>query len=366
MNKLIDGKTGFNNANLRYANDRVVMRYIFMHGRLSKAELTRLTNLSARTIQLICERLIDQDMVQQHPLEKGKVGQPVTPLSLNPDGAYGIGIKIGRRRLTVQSCNLGFTMADRLDKTYDHITDIDSVKTACDLYRQVRERIQDKNIVGTSIAVPKEYYHYADKIAYMLGEPVTIYPDIHAASMAENWLSNKGLTDYYYFMIGSYFSGCFLLGNEIYGNKYGNISCFEEILFKGQKLGDYASLLSLDKRLRENGGQAILANGLSGAEGLSLTNFSPQDKMIINDWQDKATDALAEVMMTSNYVLRLDSAVIETALPREIHQSFCAMIKQKQPSIAIYQGSVGASARSFGCAIAPLLNFFQPILTTKN
>ena len=30
---------------------------------------------------------------------RGKVGQPSVPLSLAPDGAYAIGIKVGRRRL---------------------------------------------------------------------------------------------------------------------------------------------------------------------------------------------------------------------------------------------------------------------------
>ena len=88
---------GSNQVGMRQFNERVVLQALRAHGATPKAELARLTGLTAQTIGLITARL-DEDglLVRQAPV-RGRVGQPSVPLGLNPDGAFSIGIKIGRR-----------------------------------------------------------------------------------------------------------------------------------------------------------------------------------------------------------------------------------------------------------------------------
>lgn len=82
---------------MRQFNERVVLQAIRLNGSLPKADLARLTGLTAQTIGLITTRLDeDQLIVKQSPV-RGRIGQPSVPLALNPDGAFAIGIKIGRR-----------------------------------------------------------------------------------------------------------------------------------------------------------------------------------------------------------------------------------------------------------------------------
>ena len=78
-----------------------MLQAIRLHGALPGAEIARLTRLTAQTISLITKRLLDDGLLLRGAPLRGKVGQPSVPLALNPDGAFSIGIKVGRRSLDV-------------------------------------------------------------------------------------------------------------------------------------------------------------------------------------------------------------------------------------------------------------------------
>src|SRR5580765_1839748 len=90
---------GSNHAGMRQFNERVVLQAIRLHGSVPKAEIARLTNLTAQTVQVIIARLEADGLVTKLEPVRGKVGQPSVPMALNPDGAFSIGIKIGRRSM---------------------------------------------------------------------------------------------------------------------------------------------------------------------------------------------------------------------------------------------------------------------------
>ena len=90
---------GSSQGGLRQYNERVVLQAIRLHGALPGAEIARLTGLTAQTVSMITKSLIDDGYLRKGAPVRGKVGQPSVPLSLAPDGAYAIGIKVGRRRL---------------------------------------------------------------------------------------------------------------------------------------------------------------------------------------------------------------------------------------------------------------------------
>ena len=92
---------GSNHVGMRQYNERVVLQAIRLHGELPKADLARLTRLSTQTISLIVNKLLDERLlVKREPL-RGRIGQPSVPIALNPDGAYSVGVEIGRRDMDV-------------------------------------------------------------------------------------------------------------------------------------------------------------------------------------------------------------------------------------------------------------------------
>jgi len=105
---------GSNQIGMRQFNERVVLQAIRMHGPLPKAHIARLTHLTAQTVQVIIARLEADDLVVRQAPVRGRIGQPSVPMALNPDGAFSIGIKIGRRSLDVLLLDFTAQVRERL------------------------------------------------------------------------------------------------------------------------------------------------------------------------------------------------------------------------------------------------------------
>src|SRR5207248_11297183 len=68
---------------------------------LAQLEIARLTGLSTQTTTAIINRLEAEGLLVAGEPQRGRIGQPSVPYTLNPDGAFGLGLMIGRR-----SCDL--------------------------------------------------------------------------------------------------------------------------------------------------------------------------------------------------------------------------------------------------------------------
>ena len=88
---------GSNQSGLRAHHERLVLSLIRLHKQLHKAELVRLSGLSMQTISIIVNQLTAEELLLKGQRQRGRVGQPSAPYSLNPEGALSFGLKIGRR-----------------------------------------------------------------------------------------------------------------------------------------------------------------------------------------------------------------------------------------------------------------------------
>ena len=88
---------GTNQSGMRAHNERLVFSLLRQHGSLAKSDIARMTKLSAQTVSVIMREL-EQDglLLREEPI-RGKIGQPSVPMSLDPEGAFFLGLKIGRR-----------------------------------------------------------------------------------------------------------------------------------------------------------------------------------------------------------------------------------------------------------------------------
>ena len=92
-----DLSRGTNQSGVRLYNERLVLSLVRRHGSLPKADIARMTGLSPQTISIIANQLEADGLLRREAVVRGRVGQPSVPYSLNPEGAYSIGLKIGRR-----------------------------------------------------------------------------------------------------------------------------------------------------------------------------------------------------------------------------------------------------------------------------
>src|SRR5512142_1528880 len=100
-NAVVRRTLGSNQVGMRQFNERVVLQAIRLNGALPKADVARLTRLSTQAASVIINGLLKNGLVVKQARVRGRIGQPSIPIALNPDGAFTVGVKVGRRSLDV-------------------------------------------------------------------------------------------------------------------------------------------------------------------------------------------------------------------------------------------------------------------------
>ena len=88
---------GTNQSGMRAHNERLVLSLVRQNGALAKSDIARITGLSAQTVSVIMRALEQEGLLQRGEPVRGRIGQPSVPMSLNAEGAFFVGLKVGRR-----------------------------------------------------------------------------------------------------------------------------------------------------------------------------------------------------------------------------------------------------------------------------
>jgi predicted NBD/HSP70 family sugar kinase len=96
--------TNLSGTNLERAGDynqRVVLQAIRIQGLITRAELAKITGLTAPAIANITKRLLQEDLIMGAGRLTGGRGQPAMKLAINPDGCVSVGVNLDRDHITV-------------------------------------------------------------------------------------------------------------------------------------------------------------------------------------------------------------------------------------------------------------------------
>ncbi|WMS40937.1 MarR family transcriptional regulator [Acuticoccus sp. MNP-M23] len=97
---------GLNQMSVRSHNERLVLDLLRREKTLSRFEIGQRTGLSAQTVSVLIRALLKDGLVSEEESSRGRVGPPTTPFSLNPDGAFALGVYVGVKVIDV--CVLDF------------------------------------------------------------------------------------------------------------------------------------------------------------------------------------------------------------------------------------------------------------------
>src|ERR1700730_15090465 len=92
-----------------------ILGLIHSRGALSRAELVKLTGLSAGLISAIMRRLITRELVIESGLEPSKLGRRRVAITLRPNIAYTVGVEIGTYFLRVVINDLAGNVCHKLE-----------------------------------------------------------------------------------------------------------------------------------------------------------------------------------------------------------------------------------------------------------
>jgi predicted NBD/HSP70 family sugar kinase len=396
---------GGNQGGLKEFNERLILHVIRRAGSIPSAEIARKTGLSVQSVSRIVNRLLhDQLIVKQNRRRvKGKVGQPSVPISLNPAGAYSVGVKIGRRSLDVLIVNFVGEILRQITERYAY-PDPDVVLPQVNANVAAALKFLDANqrerVVGIGVAAP---YGLGDwpqelsgppeilakwseidlrqKIADHQELPVWLEHDAKSACMADLLLQRDGsrFENYLYIFIGTIIGGATVLDGLVYRGPAGFAgaigpmpipSAFDPNKKKSKHLTvpllRCASRYLLDERLHELGFDSQLEVPLAGRP----KSFKPPRKVAkaIDDWITTTAAAIAVAIHCTISTFDFQGIVVDGALPEALVEeltnrvdahlnefSFTGLVRPR-----LVAGSLGNDARALGGAILPLYWSFAP------
>ena len=380
---------GSNHVGMRAFNERVVLQAIRLNGSLPKADLARLTRLTAQTIGLITTWLEEDELLIRHAPVRGRIGQPSVPLALNPDGAFSIGIKIGRRR--AEWLLVDFTGQVRQRQSLDY-----AFPDARTLLPAIGERLHAlqgglgplaARLVGVGVAAPFQLggwhkmlglsdaqaieWNQIDlraQVQAMTDAPVSFAKDTSAACVAE--LVNgcgRDLKSFLYLFVDTFVGGGLVINSHLHGGIHGNAGAVASLpcsLAQGtlppEQIISHASLWELEQR--------FIARGLEPSAAYDERALSARFRAETSAWVTEAANALAHCVVSGTAFLDIEAVVIDGSfcralLGRVIERTDEALQRYNWEGLwpaNVIAGNVGPDAGALGGALLPLHANFAP------
>jgi predicted NBD/HSP70 family sugar kinase len=383
---------GSSQGGLRQYNERVVLQAIRLNGALPGAEIARLTHLTAQTISLITKRLEGDGLLRKGAPQRGKVGQPSVPLSLNPDGAFAIGVKVGRRSLDVLLVDFVGAVRERWSIAY-RFPDPDVVlaeieRRLADIRRglgpDLHERVQGIGIaaplqmggwqqllgVEAGLASRWDRIDLAGAVAALTALPVELLKDTAAACVAE-LVAGRGrsLKSFLYVFVDTFIGGGLVIDSHLRAGHHGNAGAIGSMplgLSRPDQAGPPPQLLSRASLL--NLEQAFEAAGLDPTAAGDARAVMPPWAAVTQHWLRDSAAAIALTVNSAACLLDLDSVIVDGSFSREL---LGALLAELGPALDRYSwegvrrpvalpGTIGPDARAIGGALLPLYANFAP------
>ncbi|MFZ0602420.1 MAG: ROK family transcriptional regulator [Roseiarcus sp.] len=379
---------GANQAGVRLYNERLLLSLVRRFGPLSKIEVARLTGLSVQSTSATMNRLQSDGLLKREAPLRGRVGQPTIPMSIDPEGAYSFGLKIGRRGCDLVLIDFRGAIRQRAHRAYAFPTPamiVDFVRESLPLLANSLLAFQKRRIVGLGVATPFQLWNWESEIAAPPGAmnawrnfdvegeigaaspyPTTLCNDATAACAAEFFFGHCWrYRDFLYFFIGEFLGGGLVLDGALRPGRTGNAAALGSmpIMVKSDggvtpQLIACASLYQLARRLEAAGldGSSIWATPESWGE------FGPH----LDSWIENAASALAYATVSAISVIDFEAMVIDGAMPATVRdrltartaQVFAGLDRRGLSDVDIVSGSIGADAGSIGGAALPLIKLF--------
>lgn len=375
---------GTNQSGMREHNERLVLTLLRRHGSLAKAELARMTGLSAQTVSVIMRGLEAEGLIVRGKPQRGRVGQPSIPMRLAADGAFFFGLKVGRRSLELLLVDFLGQVVGQAHETYRYPMPGAVVGFARRAIPALAARLTEParaRIAGLGVGLPFHLWDWAaplgvpreemaiwreidlkTELAAGLDCPVHLENDASAACNAEivfgGQTGSRGLRDFAYAYIGFFAGGGLVLNGRLVSGRTGNAGALGSMPVPAAgasvQLLDVASLSGLERMLAERGND--------GAQMWERADHWALDPDAVAAWIRNAAAGLAHVAASSAALLDLQALVIDGWMPEPLR---ARLIQETAAALSVIDlsgaarpsviaGSIGPNARALGAASLPL------------
>lgn len=392
--------TGTNLVYTKKYNLRIVHEVIRVYGPLSRAEVARHTQLSVQTISNLVKELLALRLVLEGGRRTEGRGAPSTTLTLNPDGAYAIGLDLDRDHLTGVLVDLAGLVRHRVHVELDSPSPAEAlelmVETANTLIR--RQHLRADQVAGLGVGIPGPM-HQADKgrgyvvnpkafpgwhniplaswLHERLGMPVYLENNAMAAAVGERWYgAGRQIDTFFYIYFGCGLGGGLVMNGQPYEGFTGNageIGYLPTVLARdpssrgaaeagdASHVGLHFNMPRLYETLRDD---RTPVRALDDLDGLLAAGHPA-----MLEWMDNASDHLAGLVLAVEYLLdpeaicfggRLSDRIVGGLMERVARQLPLRRIGGKVTAPRHFLATAGADAAALGVATLPIYEIFAP------
>jgi len=377
---------GSNQSGMRAHNERLVLTLLRRHGALAKADIARQTGLSAQTVSVIMRSLEADGMLLRGDPVRGRVGQPSVPMRLADDGAFFLGLKIGRRSTDLVLTNFSGRVLGRVHLTYRHPSPDATIRFTREGLAHLAGQLsaaERMRIAGLGIAMPFRLWDWARslglpdgamdewrdrdiraELAASVDFPVYLQNDATAACGAELVFGRDAApADFLYFYVGYFIGGGLVLNGSLYTGRTGNAAALGSIPVPAGGGGS--------RQLIEVASLSVLESALIAADHDTGTLWDPPaawnvDAAVLGRWIDRAATGLAHAAAAAVAVVDLEWILIDGWIPAPVRRRLVAATGAAMDRInlaglhrpQLREGTVGPDARALGAASLPLSERF--------
>ena len=349
--RIADRATGLNAVSVRTYNERLVLSLLLQKETTTRLEIGERTGLSAQTVSVLVRSLEQEGLVVKGPALKGRIGPPTVPLSLNPEGAFAVGISVGEQYTDVVLIDFVGDVrfqtnlpTAKVHPSNNHSEFLGTIQSAVDLLStKARGRL-----AGVGLALPhsgssgrnEEAYCKAlqDDIEIQLGIPFFVQNDIAAAASGESMFGMaKRLTDYMFFYLGAKLHGRLVLNHQIYN---GNSPVSFDV-----------GLNSLERELVQHGKMLpSLWQRTGDWSGLGSA---------LECWESGLIEQMGKSVDAISQFVEFDTVVLSSGAPIGVCEDICRKLESSMPSIKAIAGKMTLSPKAVGAASLPFSSRFM-------
>jgi predicted NBD/HSP70 family sugar kinase len=387
---------GSNSTGLRRYNERVVLTTMRSLGRASKSDIAEAVGLTPQAVTRIVDELCSLGLVVRIGKRHGRKGQPSTMYAIAPDGAYSIGVKVGRSDLEMLLMDFGGEIVARLSYPYE-VPEPDFVLAQVqsgieELASRLPEE-QSRKLFGAGFAMPWfmgawteelgmseavanrwNEINFEDEVRQRTSLPVFFENDCSAAAISE-LIFGRGaeLGNFLYVYLGIFVGGGLVLQGRLEAGAHGNAAAVASMPVPVSTLDSARDTTGQTTELLDRASIFVLLRHLQ-AHGVELRHVGylhtvlDTARPLIQEWMEDCADALSVALQSAMGLLDLDSVVIDGQLPgyllAEILEMTDRRLHRRAPSGIfephLVQGSHGADAIGLGGALLPFYARFVP------
>jgi predicted NBD/HSP70 family sugar kinase len=371
-------------------NERFVLQCLRRRPGLSRAEIARLSGQSAQTISVVTNRLLRDGLVLEREKRYGSVGKPATQLQLNPQGAYSLGIKLGRKDIVIALVDFTGVIIDRV-----LLQELTNPQEDLQLVIQQSNRLFQQNpgsafrLAGIGVAAPYrlESWHeelrldtetsarlaewadvnIAETLYSHFGCEVFLENDGTAATMAEMLFGvGQKTQDFVYVFLDVVIGGGIVCNGDIWRGPHGNAGDLALMRLgepgKASLLLEHASLYQLLNELQRAGIEKPRIAGLERIDG--------PERKLFEQWVNRAARALGLLAFNMHSLLDTQAIVLASRLPPEPMRFFTQAMEEAlhlehqldpgQSRPRILEGHLRTDVHALGAAMVPYYHRYAP------